>query len=70
MGHRVPERRVYATWRTDKVLLIDAGTMYHICNVSYLWHVDGNMSLIRWGFVAVDGYKSTHYLPTLLETVF
>lgn len=33
---------------------------YHVAYPNALWHIDGNMSFIRWGFVvhgAVDGHS-------------
>ena len=40
----------YAIWRRS----------YRVAYPNTLWHMDGNMSLIQWGFVvygAVDGYS-------------
>ncbi|XP_016333241.1 uncharacterized protein LOC107681453 [Sinocyclocheilus anshuiensis] len=37
-----------------------ARRMYHVPFPNSLWHIDGNMRLIRWGFVihgAIDGYS-------------
>lgn len=69
MGHRVPERRVRdCLRRVDPVSVAyrhsRRGTVdrrqYSVPYPNALWHVDGNMSLIRWGFVvhgAIDGYS-------------
>lgn len=37
-----------------------ARRVYHVPYPNSLWHIDGNMRLIRWGFVihgAIDGYS-------------
>ncbi len=69
MGHRVPERRVRESMRLVDPISVAyrhsrRGTVdrrrYNVPYPNAMWHVDGNMSLIRWGFVvhgAVDGYS-------------
>ena len=69
-GYRVTERRVrsslgrvdptsVAVRRSTHNYAIHRG-VYNVSHPNALWHIDGNMSLVRWGFVvhgAIDGYS-------------
>ncbi len=69
MGYRVIERRVRESQRRiDPISMAyrhsRRGTVqrrrYNVPYPNAIWHVDGHMSLIRWGFVvhgAIDGYS-------------
>mgnify|MGYP002803396275 CR=1 FL=1 len=62
------ERARSALWRIDPdgILLrsiqlnLVHGRQYHVPGPIFLWHLDGNHNLIRWGFVihgCIDGYS-------------
>ena len=69
MGYRLTERRVRLSLsRVDPIsVAVRMAThnaihrrTYRVAYPNALWHIDGNMSLVRWGFVvhgAVDGYS-------------
>ena len=68
-GLRIQQRRVRASLdRVDPVGVADRWSRnrainrraYFVPHPNALWHIDGNMSLIRWGIVvhgAIDGYS-------------
>ena len=69
MGYRLTERRVRLSLsRVDpNSVAVQMAThnaihrrTYRVAYPNALWHIDGNMSLVQWGFVvhgAVDGYS-------------
>ena len=69
VGHQIPERRVRESLRRVDPMSVAyrysrRGTVsrrqYSVPYPNALWHVDGNMSLSRWGVVvhgAIDGYS-------------
>lgn len=68
-GLRIQQRRVRASLdRVDPIGVADRWSrnrainrrVYFVPHPNALWHIDGNMSLIRWGIVvhgAIDGYS-------------
>ena len=54
---RVDPNSVAVRWMTHNAV---RRRIYRVAYPNALWHIDGNMSLVRWGFVvhgAVDGYS-------------